>query len=228
VPYRVSNFVVLDTLWWKNKRVGEAIKHAVFNAGCSVLSISMGDPCNASNLMGEAIDLAYEHGVIVVAAAGNITSEVTYPGRYSRAFGIGGITRREEPWNGGSRGITVDISAPAAGISRADCRLENGQFTPDYGNVGDGTSYATVHVSAAAAMWLAHHGEALGQYHSQRWQIVEAFRSVLTSSARQPGPKWDENLFGAGILDIEALLKADLPKPQDLVKEPRLAELERF
>jgi hypothetical protein len=230
VPYRVTDFVVIDTLWWRN-RIGAAIDHAVSNAACSVLSISLGDPCYAPSEMGAAVDRAYERGVILVAAAGNYTSEVTYPGRYSRAIAVGGVTKTDEPWNSSSRGVSVAVSAPADLIWRADWnRAADGTPTPVYGNTSggsnaNGTSYATVHVSAAAALWLAHHGAALDPYRARPWQIVEAFRGVLKSSARRPA-NWNDKLFGAGILDIAALLGAQLPAPSSLVYQDRLAERE--
>ena len=57
--------------------------------------------------------------------------------------------------------------------------------------------------------------------------IVEAFRAVLKSSARQTAI-WDDTQFGAGILDIPDLLSTDLPDPESLIYEERLAEPERF
>jgi subtilisin family serine protease len=230
VPYRVTGFVVIDTLWFRN-RLGLAIDHAVAHAGCSVLSISLGDPCFATSEMGAAVDRAYERGVIIVAAAGNYTSEVTYPGRYSRVIAAGGIAQNDEPWNGGSRGVSVAVSAPADLIWRADWnRAADGSLVPVYGNQSggsnaNGTSYATVHVSGAAALWRAHHGRGLDIYAAQPWQVVEAFRTVVRSSARRP-TRWNDRLFGAGILDIEALLDAPLPDPASLVWQSRLAERE--
>ena len=133
---------------------------AALDGGCTILSISLGDPCYAPSEMGVAVDAAYERGVIIVAAAGNYTSEVTYPGRYSRTIAAGGITKRDEPWSAGSRGVSVDLCAPAADVWRADpIRNNDGSVTTSrYGDNGDGTSYATVHVSGAAALWKAHHG----------------------------------------------------------------------
>lgn len=227
VPYRVTDFVVIDTLGWQN-RMGESINHAVLDGGCSILSISLGDPCFAPTEMGLAVDDAYERGVIIVAAAGNYTSEVTYPGRYSRTIAAGGITRRDEPWSGGSRGISVDLCAPAADVWRADpIRNNDGSVTTSrYGGTGDGTSYATVHVSGAAALWKAHHGSKLDELYAARpWQYVEAFRTLARATARKPAG-WNDKLFGAGILDIEALLKAKLPEPAALVKVDRLAAKE--
>jgi subtilisin family serine protease len=229
VPYRVTDFVVIDTLGWQN-RMGASINHAVLDGGCTILSISLGDPCYAPTEMGVAVDDAYERGVIIVAAAGNYTSEVTYPGRYSRTIAAGGITKRDEPWSGGSRGISVDLCAPAADVWRADpSRNNDGSVaTSRYGGIGDGTSYATVHLSGAAALWKAHHGGKLDELYAARpWQYVEAFRKLAKSTARKPAG-WNDKLFGAGILDIEALLKAPLPNPDTLVKQDRLAALEHF
>jgi len=42
-----------------------------------------------------AIDFAYERGVIVCAAAGNVISEVIYPGRFNRVVTVGGLTTYE-------------------------------------------------------------------------------------------------------------------------------------
>jgi subtilisin family serine protease len=229
VPYRVTDFVVIDTLGWQN-RMGQSINHAVLDGGCTILSISLGDPCYAPTEMGVAVDAAYERGVIIVAAAGNYTSEVTYPGRYSRTIAAGGITKRDEPWSGGSRGVSVDLCAPAADVWRADpIRNNDGSVaTSRYGDNGDGTSYATVHVSGAAALWKAHHGAKLDDLYAARpWQYVEAFRTVIKSTARKPAG-WNDKLFGAGILNIEATLQAPLPNPNTLVKQDRLAALEHF
>jgi hypothetical protein len=48
------------------------------------------------------------------------------------------------------------------------------------------------------------------------WQIVEAFRYSLKKSVRRPNnTKWNEH-YGAGILNLTALLKEQLPEAADL------------
>lgn len=215
VPYRVTNFVVIDTLWNRN-HLHCALDDAMGAAECEVVNISLGDPCRPPRATGAAIDRAYMRGVIVCAAAGNVTSEVTYPGRHARAITAGGSTPDDKPWSGGSRGDRVTVSAPAHNVRRARV-FKNGSngYSSDYSEVeGDGTSYATAHLSAAAALWIAFHGRNLDQY-GRTWRRIEAFRAALTASARVP-QGWPDHGFGAGVLDIEALLKLPLPNPETL------------
>ena len=81
---------------------------------------------------------------------------------------------------------------------------------------GTGTSYATVHVAAAAAMWLRRHGPELAARYAAPWQRVEAFRLLLRRAARPISGQAPGN--GTGILDIEALLRAPLPAASGLAK----------
>lgn len=216
VSFRITDSVVIN-----QQHLDRAILHAINDNGCDVISISLGDPCFPVSAMGKALDYAYDRGVIVVAAAGNVTSEVTYPARYSRTIGVGGNTHEGErliPWSGSSRGVYVDISAPADDIFRADVKLsDEGGYIYGYGGGGDGTSYATVHVSGTAAIWLAYHRrERLREHYEHGWQIIAAFFKLMQETATVPPDGWDKNLYGAGILNAGDLLKADLPDPGEL------------
>jgi len=240
VPYRVTNTVVIN-FFGNVTRLGEAIDHAWRHNGCQVINISMGDPCAPGEEHGAAVDAAYEAGVIIVAAAGNVTSEVTYPGRHARTITCGGVGPSRQPWSGGARGPRVDVCGPADKIWRASWAKDKPKanatnakkktnkptrkpaWTPVYAGNGDGTSYATAHISGLACLWTALHQRDLAAY-PHRWQIVEAFRQTLGDSSRQPDD-WDERLFGRGIVDAERLLKAPLPAPDTLrYEEDRAAD----
>ncbi len=233
VPYRVTNSVVIDTSSNRGGnriRLAEAIRDAVENQGCHIISISLGEPCLPGTDLGRAIDEAYEAGGIVVAAAGNVSKTVVFPAQYARTIGVAGVTQRDRPWRNSSRGPRVDLSAPADNIHRADVRLKRrNQPSYSFAKSGDGTSYAVAHVAGAAALWLHHHADALDRY-PHRWQRVEAFRRVITAERNVfpfGGGYVYENLFGAGILNIEAVLQANVPDPDSLVKESRLARDDR-
>ncbi|MFO1062179.1 MAG: S8 family serine peptidase [Dongiaceae bacterium] len=214
VPYRITDCVVIDNPL-NRTRFAEAIRHAANDGGCQVMSVSLGDPCFPPEAVGAQLDVAYEHGVILVAAAGNITSEVTYPGRYSRAITAGGVTQAMVPWTGSSRGARVDLCAPAENVFRANTTLRNGAPLYEYLDTGgDGTSYATVHVAGAAALWLTCRAAELAPLRGT-WRLVETFRWCLRRSARRPDG-WNTGQWGAGVLDIVALLQCPLPDPGSL------------
>jgi hypothetical protein len=83
--------------------------------------------------------------------------------------------------------------------------------TPAYAGRGDGTSYAAAITTGAAALWLAKHGAALDAAYPNRWQRVEAFRTLAQKTA-MPMPNQQPGSFGAGILNIGNLLAAELPR----------------
>ena len=134
-------------------------------------------------------------------------------------------------WNTADQGYDehdlphIDVWGPANDINHAVASLKSdGTLDTDtYPSDGSGTSYATAHVTAAAAMWIVHHGVHIDEmYGNMPWMRVEAFRQLLKSSSKpivgdqQPAP-------GTGILNINVLLNAPLPSPATLQKEDRLS-----
>jgi subtilisin family serine protease len=222
IPYRVTNFPVVAGVLSNDASLAEGIRRATVDAGCLVLSMSLGNPCFPGAAIGRTVDNAYEMGVIMVAAAGNVTSEVTYPGRYARTVTAGGVSESRRPWTGGSFGRRVDVSAPADDVYRALFRGDNGTLPAYAFKDGDGTSYATTHVSGAAVLWLAYHWADIQRLYGNTWRRVEAFRHCLKESA-VPGLNWDTTRHGAGILSIPKLLQTALPNPAELEKVNDLA-----
>ncbi|HVR49916.1 MAG TPA: hypothetical protein VMS38_09270, partial [Pseudorhodoferax sp.] len=99
-------------------------------------------------------------------------------------------------------------------IHRANAGPGGMGYVPD----GDGTSYAAAITSGAAALWCAHHRQALPGRYPQGWQRVEAFKAAARATA-QPMPHQKPGAFGAGVLDIDALLRRPLPAPGTLRME---------
>jgi hypothetical protein len=154
--------------------------------------------------MGRAVDKAYEEGAIIVAAGGQIIDSVTYPDKYSRTVGVGGVTWQRRIWFNYDAGQEmIDVWVPAEGVLRPDSIAAEAQavmppiegddpgafslsldsHSGSYGK-GEGTCYATVHV-AAAAMWLLLRHDDIERTYGEAWHRVEAFRRPLRATARQ-------------------------------------------
>lgn len=246
VPFRVVNSVVLIRERHR-AAVAEGIALAVA-AGCQVISISLGVPFFARSMtggMGKAVDRAYEKGVIICAAGGQVIDRVTYPGKYNRTIGCGGLTWQRRVWWPYSEGAeTIDVWAPAEGVLVADRFVapgvqpldpvegdDPGSFASSIGSSSassssglagkirksDGTSYATAHVAAAAAMWLRLRGPEVAATYDEPWQRVEAFRALLKHrDAREINGQQPAN--GSRVLTIDRLLQAKLPAAATLSK----------
>jgi subtilisin family serine protease len=235
VPYRVTNGSVLTN--GRIVNVANAIRHAVDENAARVISISLGANSLALNKdemheMGSAVDHAYEAGVIICGAAGQIQDApelvgfTVYPGRYSRSILCGGINAKRKVCFDYEVGASdVDVWAPADDVRRPNAVLGASKPYLDTGHLGDGTSYATVHVAGAAAMWLRMRGAELDQGGYTGWQRVEAFRAMLRNTFRSlqgndvPTRK-NKVPSKTGILDCVELLDAKLPKLDKLKKAP--------
>jgi hypothetical protein len=213
VPVRIANTVLITHA---QRELAQALRYLVNDAKVSVVNLSMGFlPRTQMRVLDKAIDEAYLAGVIFVCAAGQPLRHVISPAHGRRTIAAAGSTAGSVPWGQSAYGSAVDWAAPAAHIRRAEMRKPS---TPAYADGGDGTSYAAAITSAAAALWLARHGGALEASYPQAWQRIEAFKAVAKSSAR-PMPNQQPGAFGAGILDIAALLNAPLPAAASLQQE---------
>jgi subtilisin family serine protease len=245
IPHRVANGPVFRG-HASTKTIGSAIEHGLGRPHPPrVVSISMGNPgvlglweLARIALGGEplfagaarrAIDRAYEAGVIVVCAAGQIIEGVVYPARFARTIAVGGFRRdgamlTHYPRGGYPDMERVDVWAVAEDVNRAAAHLDDAGkmvFTwaddPDApGGEPSGTSYACPQAAAAAALWVETHHDALeAAFARDRWKIVEAFRKALKVSAEPVSARNANRAGGAETiwtLDVEALL-ATPPDP---------------
>jgi len=149
--------------------VAKAIDYAVAN-GASIINMSFVGS-NYSQTVFDSIKKAYDSGVILLAAAGNKTQDVTidldetllYPICYdsgesvNRIIGVTGLDtldQKSSAFNFGAK--CVDISAPGVGFYGLQV------YNPQYGQLEyqgglwSGTSIATAVVSGAAAVLKSH------------------------------------------------------------------------
>ncbi len=235
VPFRVTNHSLLFEA--AANAVAKALDRVVakVEAGtmAPIVNISLGWPFGHAGL-GSAIDRAYEAGVIVNCAAGQVIDRVVYPAKHARTIAVAGL---EQNPRGGNKiyqryysYARVDCWAPAAPIKRGD------PSTPDYG-YGDGTSYACLHATAAAAMWWRLKGAEIRATYDKGWQRVEAFRHLLTKKTSPLAPDQDaamllsqtevkhlDALSNRGrLVNCERLLTLPLPDPEILEKRMDIA-----
>lgn len=217
VPVRIANTVLVTHA---QREIAQALRYLVNDAKVSVINLSMGFlPRTQMAVLDRAIDEAYLAGVVLVCAAGQPSRLVISPAHGRRTIAAAGSTTNSRsesrPWGESAYGPSVDWAAPAAHIYRAEMQKPS---RAAYAGRGDGTSYATAITSGAAALWLARHGTDLASTYPQAWQRVEAFKAVAKATARKM-PHQQPGAFGAGILNIGALLKAPLPPSSSLEQE---------
>ncbi len=169
-----------------------------------------------------AIKYAFKKRALVVGAAGNENGEpVAYPAGAPHVIGVGRTTKDACLASDSRTGAGLDLVAPGGGYPALNtCGVDDAFFTRGvpifqltfdghgYTNFGypggyEGTSMAAAHVSGVAAMVIASH--VVGN-------SPTAVECQLEGSARrtdsQLGQPYDPRLFGAGLLDAAAAVRA--------------------
>jgi hypothetical protein len=212
VPIRAIRHVFMQ----RSIPVAKAICHAADN-DCHVISMSLGG--RGTSALEAAVNYAVAKNVIVCAAAGNCVTipgvaGFIAPGSYRNCIGVAGTNMEDRPWARGSRGWTVDISAPAEKVWKAELKEDSSSLSGV--NCSQGTSFAVAGVAGIAALWLAYHGrDALCQRYNGHAYLHNVFYTLMQQTARRPDG-WRDDLYGAGIIDAACLLQAELPDPGDL------------
>ena len=154
----------------------EAIVYAV-NQGAKVINLSIGGT-ETSAVERKALEYAAEHGVLVVAAAGNEFDEgnpVEYPaallqpigskGRGGWGLSVGATTKSGRRASFSNTGTWISLAAPGENVFGAISSYTNARNWPRYALPGSstglfgfasGTSFAAPQVAGAAALvWAA-------------------------------------------------------------------------
>ena len=167
---------------------------------CQVLNLSFSIDYD-SKILREAIEHALESGVIVIAAAGNLSAgtahkdggdPLTYPAAWPGVIGVGAVTKDWVAASYSYRNTSVYISAPGSGLSAPAC------YSPISYITGSGTSYAAPMVTAAAALALSIKPDL----------TPDGFAALLSDTATDCGDPGYDIIYGDGILNIGWLLAA--------------------
>ncbi len=160
--------------------------------GAKVISMSIGG--GASSTMQNAVNYAYDKGVILVAAAGNGGSNngIDYPGAYPNVIAVGALTSSKTRASYSDGGPQLDIAAPGSGV----LSTYTGSNNATYSSL-NGTSMATPHVAGALALaW----GCAIPG--TTRDSLI----SALYSTAEDLGAGGRDNLYGYGLARVDLLV----------------------
>jgi subtilisin family serine protease len=204
VPFRIAETVILIN---RQKQLASALDRAV-SQGFDIITMSMGLPPTIATA--KMAKKAYDNGVVWCCAAGNEVKVVIAPAVFPGTIAVAASNPLDKIWKGSSRGDTVDITAPGQDVY---VPIWNEERNEDFA-YGNGTSYATPHIAAAAAYWLAKYRTELNKPEFSGWKRVEAFRDALKRSARKPANFPRD--AGAGILDVDTLINTPPLPAKDL------------
>ncbi|TWT07053.1 S8 family serine peptidase [Planococcus sp. CPCC 101016] len=175
--------------------VVEGIYTAV-SAGADIINMSLGS-YESSYYYNNAIQYAYQNGVVIVAAAGNdATTRTHYPSSYDNVISVGSTTSYDGSSSFSNYGYDIDIVAPGSGI----------YSTLPYGSFGsmNGTSMASPVVAGVAALVLANEPQLTND------QVVNR----LLTTTKDLGSYGKDYIYGNGLVNARQALKImDIPSP---------------
>jgi serine protease len=170
-----------------------------------VINMSLGGD-TPSTVVRQAVDRAVAAGITVVAAAGNEgTATVSFPAALPNVIAVGAVDGRKEKTSYSSFGAELDLMAPGGDCDRdddhdgdVDCVWQvslnpnlsaRGIFTTFVILGVDGTSQATPHVAASAAL-----------LYKQGITRPEAIKASLETTAEDLGAPGRDDRFGNGLV----------------------------
>jgi hypothetical protein len=151
--------------------------------GARIVNMSFAGPRDPA--LAQALQIAREKGILVIAAAGNggPKSPPLYPGADPNVMAVTATDESDRLFNGANQGKYVTVAAPGVDIL---VPAPNGtaQFTT-------GTSVATANVTGVAALLIAHKPSL----------TPEEIRAILVRTAKHLGSRGINPQFGSGLVD---------------------------
>ncbi len=189
--------------------VGQGIRWAV-DHGADVINLSLGADCQNQTFedgchdpyVDDALVYAASHDVVVVAAAGNkARSTPGYPANHPDVIAVSAVTMQEQLAYYSDHGSKISVAAPGGDVRRDTNhdRVADGVIQQTFNQYGvwdyypfQGTSMASPHVAAAAALLRAYVPQA------NRMQVQQA----LEQTAKDLGASGKDNFYGYGLIQV--------------------------
>lgn len=119
--------------------------------GAKVISLSWGG-AGASQFEQDAVNIATEHGALIVAAAGNGSStEPSYPAGYDHVISVAATNAGDVRESYSNFGPSIDVCAPGGDFSGPNSTILSTYYPNTYAGLA-GTSQATPQASGVAAL----------------------------------------------------------------------------
>lgn len=181
--------------------------------GAKVLNMSLAGT-NSSSLVNNAIQYAYERGVLLVAAVGNsytIGNPTSYPAAYEHVIGVAAVNDTDGHASYSNSGSYVDVAAPGGDPSSSIDGDPRHWIPGAYWRGGgasyaqlSGTSQAAPHVAGLAGLLLAINPTLTPDQSAQ----------IITDSAVDVQSSGWDPFSGYGRIDVAAALDQVTPPPQ--------------
>lgn len=180
------------------------------NNGADVLNMSLSSS-SSSILIQNAVQYAYERGVLLIAAAGNAYANgnpTSYPAAYNHVIGVAAVNDTDGHASYSNSGSYVDVAAPGGDPSSSNDNDSRHWIVGAYWR-GAGVSYA----------WLAGTSQAAPQVAGLAGLLLaldgsltpDQLTQLITSSAVDvQSPGWDP-FSGFGRIDVAGALAAVAP-----------------
>ena len=156
-----------------------------------VVNMSFGGILNWPLAARDALDKAYQAGIVLVSGAGNSGEGTVYaPARFDTVIAVGATDQTDARAGFSGTGATLELMAPGVAIQSTS---RGGAYAS-----GNGTSFATPHVAGVAALLI-----------SAGITNNSEIRKVLQATAKDLGTPGKDGYYGYGLVNVSAALNAD-------------------
>ena len=157
------------------------------NNRAKAINLSLGARVD-TRILRHAVDYAWDHGVVVVAAAGNDnTSRPNYPAAYEHVISVSATDQLNRKARFSTFGPTVDVAAPGVEIWST---VPGGRY-----DVKAGTSMASPHVAALAGLLAAQDRQA------------PQIRRRIQRTATDLGADGKDGIYGWGLINANRAVR---------------------
>lgn len=202
IPFKVFTEKKTDSA-----KVIKAFYDAVDVYECDVINLSLTFD-NYIESFKYAVEHAVSKNIIVVAAVGNdgnketaTATKIKYPAGYDNVIGVGSLTYSKNRASHSQYNTSVDVMAPGESIYGSSLTEDDKKNLIHSYSRGTGTSYATPHVAAAAA---------IAKYFNK--DITPAkFLELIAKTSDHLGDEGKNPEYGYGALNIQNIIETLSP-----------------